>query len=367
MRRVLAAALAAIVLAAPSAVAAAPIAIPLGPGVVPDPPEVSAAAWILYDATHDVVLASESEDEVRAMASTTKMMTALLAIEHGGLDDEVRISENAAGIGEAEVDLEAGETLTVRQLVTALMIRSANDASIAVAEHVAGSEAAFVEMMNERARALGLEETQFANPHGLDAPGHHSSARDLLTLARVAMQEPLFAELARTRRAVLPPDSTGVVRVVAATNRLLDDYEGLIGVKTGFTGAAGLCLVSAATRDGRTLYAVVLGSEAHFADTAALLDHGFDDFRIYSAVAAGAEFGVRRTGSETVPAVAEEEVTVMGDANLELTLEPEIRDGAPAIVARLGGEEIGVTAVDAGPGGGLPGLLDALRWIFARP
>ncbi|NND85008.1 MAG: D-alanyl-D-alanine carboxypeptidase [Acidimicrobiia bacterium] len=367
MRRLLAAVLAAALLVAPGMAAAAPVSIPIGPGVVPDPPEVSAASWILYDATHDVVLAAESADEIRAMASTTKMMTALLAIEHGGLDDEVRVSAAAAAIGEAEVDLEVGETLTMQQLVTALMIRSANDASIAVAEHVAGSEEAFVELMNERAEELGLDETRFANPHGLDAANHRSSARDLLALARVAMQEPLFAELARTRRAVLPPDSSGVVRVVAATNQLLDEYEGLIGVKTGFTGAAGLCLVSAATRNGRTLYAVVLGSEAHFADTTALLDHGFDDFRIYSAVAAGTEFGVRRTGTETVPATAADEVAIIGDADLELSVAPEIRDGVPAIVARLGGEEIGATGVDAGPGPGLPGLLEALRWIFDRP
>lgn len=367
MRRLVAALAAALVIAAPSVAIGAPVSIPVGPGVVPDPPEVSAAAWILYDATHDVVLASEGADEPRAMASTTKMMTSLLAIEHGGLDDEVRVSDDAAAIGEAEVDLEPGEVLTLRQLVTALMIRSANDASIAVAEHVSGSEEAFVARMNERAAELGLESTQFANPHGLDAPGHFSSAEDLLTLARVAMDQPLFAELARTRRAVLPPDSTGDVRVVVATNQLLGEYPGLIGVKTGFTSAAGLCLVSVARRDGRTLYAVVLGSEAHFADTTALLDHGFDDFRIYSAVAAGAEFGVRRTGGETVPAVAEEEVQVIGDADLELSVIPEIRDGVPTIVARLGDEEVGATAVDAGEGSALPGLLEALRWVFGQP
>lgn len=367
MRAVLVAFAVLAALMAPATATGAPVAIPLGPGVVPEPPEVSAAAWILYDATHDVVLASEAADEPRAMASTTKMMTALLAIEHGDLDARIRVSATAAAIGEAEVDLEPGETLTMQQLVTALMIRSANDASLAVAEHVAGSEAAFVEQMNARARDLGLLETSFANPHGLDAPGHHSSARDLLTLARFAMEQPLFAELARTRRAVLPPGSQGTVRVVSSTNRLLGDYDGLIGVKTGFTGAAGLCLVAAATRDGRTIYAVVLGSEDHFADTTALLDHGFDDFRIYSAVAAGARFGVRRTAGETVPAVAEDEVRVIADADLELSVTPEIRDGAPAIVARLGGEEIGVTAVDAGDGARLPGLMDALRWLFASP
>ena len=184
MTRFLAAIAGTLVLMGQMAAVAAPVRIPVGPGAVPDPPEVSAPAWILYDATWDVVLAGEGVDEVRPMASTTKMMTALLAIEHGGLDDEVLVSPNAAAIGEAEIGLEPGERLTLRQLVTALMIRSANDASIAVAEHVAGSEEAFVALMNARAEELGLEETRFANPHGLDAPGHHSSARDLLSLAQ---------------------------------------------------------------------------------------------------------------------------------------------------------------------------------------
>lgn len=367
MTRLVAAVVGLLVLMGQMAAVAAPVRIPVGPGAVPDPPEVSAPAWILYDATWDVVLAGEGVDEVRPMASTTKMMTALLAIEHGGLDDEVLVSSNAAAIGEAEIGLEPGERLTLRQLVTALMIRSANDASIAVAEHVSGSEEAFVALMNARAEELGLEETQFANPHGLDAPGHQSSARDLLALARVAMQQPLFAELARTRRAVLPENSAGFVRVVTATNRLLGTYEGIGGIKTGFTNGAGLCLVSTATRGDRTLFAVVLGAEDHFADTTALLDHGFEDFRIYAAIAAGAEFGVRRSGPDTIPAVAEEAVQVVGDADSELSVTPEIRGGAPALVARLGDEEVGVTGVQAGQPPALPGLLDALTWIFGRP
>lgn len=346
---------------------AAPISVPVGSAAVPEPPEVSAEAWILYDAAYGLVLAESNADELRSIASTTKMMTALIAIEQGNLDDDVKISERAADVGESEVGLEVGEVLELRQLVTALMVRSGNDAAIAVAEHVGGTVEGFVELMNAKAAELGMENTSFANPHGLDAPGHQSTARDLLTLARAGMEVPLFAELARTRRAVLPEDSAGKVRIVTATNRLLTTYEGTIGIKTGFTNQAGLALVAAARRGDRTLYAIVLGSTDHFGDAQALLNHGFDDFRLYSAIAAGAQYGIRRDpGGEGVPAVAIEEVEVVGETDAELTVLPELREGRPILVARLDGEEIGTTEVRTSPAPGLPTLLDALRWIIDR-
>lgn len=344
---------------------AAPVSVPVGSAAVPEPPEVSAESWILYDAAYGLVLAEYNADEVRSIASTTKMMTALVAIEQGNLDDDVRISTSAAGVGESEVGLEAGEVLQLRQLITALMVRSGNDAAVAVAEHLGGSVEGFVELMNAKAAELGMTNTSFANPHGLDAPGHHSTARDLLTLAQAAMNDPLFAELARTRRAVLPENSAGQVRVVTATNRLLATYEGAVGIKTGYTNRAGLALVAAARRGDRTLYAIVLGSTDHFGDTRALLDHGFDDYRLYSAIAAGAQYGVRRDpGGEGTPAVAVEEVEFVAEPNAELTVLPELRDGRAILVARLDGEEVGTTEVRTSPAPGLPTLVDAFRWII---
>ncbi len=351
-------------LATPAA-AVVPLGVPLGSAAVPDPPEVSAASWILYDDSYGLVLAESNADEIRSIASTTKMMTALLAIERGELDDRVWISAQAAGVGESEVGLVAGEVLTLRQLITALMIRSANDASVAVAQHLGGTVAGFVHLMNRRAEELGMTQTSFANPHGLDAPGHYSTARDLLTLARYAMNDPLFAELARTRRAVLPENPEGRVRIATATNRLLESYEGAIGIKTGYTNQAGLALVAAARRGDRTIYAVVLGSEDHFADATALLDHGFQDYRLYSAISAGAQYGVRRAPvGEDAPAVAVDEVSVVGEPNAELTVLPELRDGRPILVARLGDEEVGTTEVFTSPLPSLPTFRDAVRWLL---
>jgi D-alanyl-D-alanine carboxypeptidase len=222
------------------------------------------------------------------MASITKIMTGLLAFERSNLDDIVTVSTRAADTGEREIDLVAGEQVTLKALVKAAMIHSANDAATAVAEHVGGSLEGFVEMMNERARELGLTETHFANPHGLDAPDHYSSARDMLDLALVAMSFPDFADIVRSRMVVFPNAPDGSQRIGTTTNLLLGDYEGAGGIKTGFTSRALLTYVATAEREGRRLYAVVLGSEgrrAHFSDARALFDYGFEELGIYGAIA----------------------------------------------------------------------------------
>ena len=159
------------------------IPIPLEGLPIPQPPSVTAQSWILYDETFDQVLGELDPDDQRPMASTTKMMTAIVVLENTALTDRVTISTNAAEAGESEIGLYAGESMTVDDLLYALLLQSANDGAVALAEHVGGSVASFVRMMNDKAADLGLENTRFANPHGLDAPGHYSSARDLLTIA----------------------------------------------------------------------------------------------------------------------------------------------------------------------------------------
>ena len=248
------------------------------------PPSVTAPAWILYDESIDAVLASWAADEPRSIASTTKIMTGLLVLENADLDEVVTVSEEAAQTGGQEIGLIAGEKFTVGALFRALMVRSANDAASALAEHIAGSVPAFVDMMNSRAQELGLENTSFANPHGMDAAGHYSSARDLLTLSRLAMAIPLFVEVVRARAMVIPDDPDGNARVGISTNLMLSSYEGMLGVKTGLTPRALFTFVGAAEREGRRLYAVVLGSPenfGHFADASALLDYGFKDLGFY--------------------------------------------------------------------------------------
>jgi D-alanyl-D-alanine carboxypeptidase (penicillin-binding protein 5/6) len=220
-------------------------------------------------------------------------MTGLLVLENADLDEVVTVSEEAAQTGGQEIGLAAGEQFTVGALFRALMVRSANDAASALAEHVAGSIPAFVDMMNSRAQELGLENTSFSNPHGMDAPGHYSSARDLLTLARLAMENPVFREVVRARAMVLPDDPEGNARVGISTNLMLTSYEGMMGVKTGLTPQALFTFVGAAERDGRRLYTVVLGSPenfGHFADARALLDYGFEDLGFYGDAVTKAEY-----------------------------------------------------------------------------
>lgn len=310
-RRSLVAASAAVaMLAVSSPVAAAPLSYPLlvedgfpNPG----PPGVTAASWLLYDETSDLVLASFSPQLERAMASTTKIMTGLLVLENSELDEIVTVSRNAANTGEKEIDLVAGEELPMEAMFKALMIHSANDAAVAIAEHISGSLAEFVDLMNRRAEELGLTGTHFANPHGLDAPGHYSTAEDLLALTRVAMAHPEFAQVVRARAVSFPPAPDGTARHGEATNLLLGDYEGNIGVKTGYTDLALLTFVATSEREGRRLYVVVLGSDgtrAHFADARALFDYGFDTLGVYGAVTTGTPYESMEPRVEPSPVVA---------------------------------------------------------------
>lgn len=273
--------LAAALLSSPAGlVQAAGAALPPADGLAaPPPPELTAEAWILYDDAYRRVLAEHRADQQRAVASTTKIMTALVVLEEAEPGDPVEISENATLIGESEVDLTPGEPgWTVEDLLAALLVRSANDAAVALAEHTAGSVEGFAFLMNSKAVEMGLRNTNFVNPHGLDHPDHYSSARDLLFMALSGMEDERFARLVGTRSAVIPAAPGGRPRVVLNSNKLLEDYPGAVGVKTGYTDDAALTLVAAAERGGRRLYAVVLGSTGHFADAAALLDYGFEEF-----------------------------------------------------------------------------------------
>lgn len=310
-RRVLAAAAAAllgITLAVPAM--AAPLSFPtrvVEGFPAPPRPAVTAATWILFDDSTGTVLGSQLPDEERAIASTTKIMTALVALESGDPKAMVTISQNAADTGEREIDLVAGEELPLDALIKAALIHSANDAATAIAEHVGGSVTGFVEMMNQRAAELGLTETHFVNPHGLDDPDHYSSARDLLEMARAAMEYPLFADIVRSRILVFPDAPDGTPRAGVATNLMLHDYEGMGGVKTGFTFQAKLTMVATAEREGRRLYAVVLGSDgsrAHFSDVRALFDWGFEGLGIHSTLSTGRGYTSMKTRVEPTPLLA---------------------------------------------------------------
>ena len=236
-------------------------------------PQVSATAAIVAGGDVGQPLAGKNIHERLAMASTTKIMTALLVLERANLDDAVTISPTAL-VGGSSMGLQAGEVVTVEDLLWGLLLQSGNDAAVALAEHVAGSEANFVALMNERAVQLGLADTHFANPHGLDDPEHASSAYDLWVLAEAAMKFPVFQEIVASRSHV------AAGRTLLNINELLDRYPGADGVKTGTTQAAGQSLVASVTRDGHRSMAVVLGSEDRYADAAAIFDHYFASYQL---------------------------------------------------------------------------------------
>ncbi|MGH8958711.1 MAG: D-alanyl-D-alanine carboxypeptidase family protein, partial [Acidimicrobiia bacterium] len=247
------------------------------------PPDVSAPSWILFDDQSDWMISAHDPDGRRAPASTTKIMTALVAAEHADFDEMVTISNTAPEAGESEIGLVAGEMISVANLLSAVLVRSANDAALALAEHVGGSVEGFATLMNEKAADLDMTNSHFLNPHGLDEEGHYTTATDELKMAQALMANPQLASMVALRSMDFPTAPDGTLRGGSATNRLLDSYPGATGVKTGYTFQASLVLAAAAEREGRRLFAIVMGSEGnngHFVDADALLDYGFEEARI---------------------------------------------------------------------------------------
>ena len=236
--------------------------------------QTSARAAILMD-QYGQVLYAYNEDVALPMASTTKIMTALVALELATPELRLTVPKDAVGVEGSSAYLIEGEQLTLLTLLYALMLQSANDAAVAIAIGVSGSVDAFVAEMNRKANALGLSYTRFTNPHGLDDPEHYTSASDLAKLTAYALNNPLFARIVSTLRYQAPVEESDSVRLFVNHNRLLREYDGCVGVKTGYTKRTGRCLVSAATRDGITLIAVTLDDPNDWQDHKRLLDFGF--------------------------------------------------------------------------------------------
>ncbi|HEX2058577.1 MAG TPA: serine hydrolase [Actinomycetota bacterium] len=238
---------------------------------LPPRPPLSCAACLVM--VGDDVLWGREMDTRRANASTTKMATAVLVVREARLDETVVASAAAAATDGGGFDLRPGDVFTVEELLYALLLSSSNDAAVALAEHVAGSEPAFVARMNRFSGSLGLRNSHFVTSHGLDVPGHYSTARDLARLALAVLRRPALREIVATPETTITGRS-GAQRLVN-TNPLLETYEGAVGVKTGYTSGAGDVLVAAAVRAGRRLIAVAMGSDDAAADARALLDYGF--------------------------------------------------------------------------------------------
>ena len=242
---------------------------------------ISAEAWMLIDDNTGFVISQKYANEPAFMASLTKMMTCLLALENGNLSDTVMITEDVFIARDSRVRLDDGYLMS--HLIDEMMLVSDNDAAYALAKHIGGDTLTFCEMMNEKAAYLGMTNTHFANPNGMPNFENYSSACDLVRLSRYCMRDSCFAQIVGTKEKDIPL-TDGRHMPCRNTNVLLTTYDGCIGIKTGFTRQAGNCLASAATRDGVTLYLVLLNSRSmssRFTESAILLDYGFNVMKAY--------------------------------------------------------------------------------------
>lgn len=242
---------------------------------------VSAQRAYVMDAVSGRVIYEKNAGEQSLIASTTKIMTALIVCEQCNVLDRMRIPKEAVGIEGSSMYLQEGEVLTLQELLYGLMLSSGNDAAVALAIYCGGTVEGFAELMNDKAHILGMNDTHFENPNGLDSPGHYSTAKDMAKLAAHAMENPIFAKTVSTRSVKIGQ------RYLTNHNKLLWRVEGADGVKTGYTKAAGRILVSSATRDGRRLIAVTMDDPDDWNDHAALLEEGFSHYSIRRVVTQG--------------------------------------------------------------------------------
>jgi len=252
-------------------------------------PSVSthAEAAVLIDVRSGRVLYSNRGDKSMKIASLTKIMTAIVAIEHGKLSSTVKVSKNAFGKEGSSIYLKLNEEMSLQHLLYGMMLRSGNDAATAIAEHVGGSLEGFVYLMNEKARMIGMDRSSFKNPHGLDEADHYSTANDLAKLTAYALRNPVFQEIVKTKVKKAPNPNESWEYTWLNKNKLLHLYDGADGVKTGYTKQAKRCLVTSATRNGQQLAVVTLNDSDDWADHAKLLDYGFKNYPLHSYVHKG--------------------------------------------------------------------------------
>ncbi|AGB18952.1 D-alanyl-D-alanine carboxypeptidase family protein [Thermoanaerobacterium thermosaccharolyticum] len=246
------------------------------------PPQIAAKAAIVMDQKSGRVLYEKNINEKLPMASTTKIMTLLLALEYGNLNDIVIVSKRAASVGGSSIWLAPGEKLSLIDLLYGLMLNSGNDAATAIAEHIGGSVEKFAEMMNKKAKDIGAYNTNFVTPSGLDIGinDHYTTAYDLALITRYAFNNySKFAEIVSTKEKTIPWSGRDYDRYLRNKNKMLWQYEGGDGVKTGFTNKAGRCLVASATRDGHRLISVVLNSGPMWEDSQKILDYSFEKYK----------------------------------------------------------------------------------------
>lgn len=257
--------------------------------VLAEEPKVNAISAVVVDGDTGRILWGKNENKPMAMASTTKIMTALVALENSDITKETTVSKNTTLASPVKMHLSVGEKMTIEQLLYAMMLQSYNDSAVAVAEAVGGSVEKFCTMMNEKAKEIGCSDTVFETPNGLDKGNHHSTAEDMSKIGVYALKNQKLMEIMNTRNYTFKSSKTTYSFV--NKDRLLSEYEGAIGMKTGFTGKAGHCFVGAANRGNITLVSVVLasgwgtaGKSRKWIDTKALLNYGFNNYKKYSII-----------------------------------------------------------------------------------
>ena len=312
---------------------------------------ISADKAILVDAQTGRILYQRRIDERSLIASTTKIMTGLIVCQQCNVLDRLQIPQEAVGVEGSSMYLQAGEVLTVQELLYGLMLSSGNDAAMALAIYCGGTVEGFAQLMNDKARFLGLKNTHFVNPHGLDAPDHYSTARDLAILAAYAMQDPIFAQTV----------STKTVRVGQRTlqnhNKLLWTVEGADGVKTGYTRAAGRILVSSAKCQGRRLICVTIDDREDWVDHKRLLEDGFSCYHLMNLVEKGQILGYRAVfgGQQSrVPLVAAEDFSYPLAQHEQVSIRIEPGEFVYAPVVRGAQGPFAYVCIDGAPVGKIP-------------
>lgn len=243
-------------------------------------PETNSRACVVIDRKTNTILYGKNEKQKRKMASTTKIMTATIIIENCNLDETIEVSKKAAGTGGSRLGLKTGDKITIRDLLYGLMLRSGNDAAVALAEYAGGSIEGFAELMNKKAYELSLTNTHFETPHGLDSDEHYTTAYELALLSNYALNNTTFAQIVGTKDYTITIN--GYPKQLSNTNELLGNFEGIYGVKTGFTNGANRCLVTACKRNDMDIICVVLGADTkkfRTQDSVKLINYIFDNFK----------------------------------------------------------------------------------------
>lgn len=314
-------------------------------------PSVNAQGAILMDMETGRVLFEKNSKAPMPMASTTKIMSAIITLENANLEDIVIVGKRATTAPKVKMYLTEKEEIRLKDLMYALMLQSSNDAAVAIAEHVGGSVENFCAMMTAKAKELGCEDTLFVTPNGLDEGDHHSTAYDLALIARYALQNEEFVDIINTQSVQFSSNKKSYS--VNNKNRLLNEYSGAMGVKTGFTGKAGHCFVGAAKREDTTLISVVLasgwgtqGKNQKWVDTKKILDYGFNNIKHEKVINKGAyvtDIAVDRAKVDKFSVYFENDVIIPMLSNESFDIEYETADFAIAPIKK--GDKFGTASV----------------------